>query len=280
MIRSNAHLSVLTPKQRRFVEEYLIDVNATKAAVRAGYSNRTAKEQGAQLLCKAHVREAIDAGKVKRSGKLGLDADRVLEEIAVVAFYDPAELMIDGEADDDTDDAIKIDGRVIYGLRGPADIKRLPETARRAIVGWGYDRNQNFTVKLADKLRALDQLARHLSLYNDKLEVTSLNGLADRLARVKARVNERPPAASASVSASASSALPAPAAPIVPPPSPPAPVAPPPKPYRPIMPAPEPVTWPSVCGQAATDYDPTASDLKAIGPMHGRPLLRYVQQKQ
>lgn len=57
----------------------------------------------------------------------------------------------------------------------------MPKKLRRAIVGWGYDRNQNFTVKLADKSKALDQLARHLSLYNDKLEVTGLNALAERL---------------------------------------------------------------------------------------------------
>jgi phage terminase small subunit len=67
----------------------------------------------------------------------------------------------------------------------------LPETVRRAIVGWGWDRNQNFTLKLADKFKALDQLARHLSLYNDRLEVSSVETLADRLARAKARADGR-----------------------------------------------------------------------------------------
>lgn len=102
-----------------------------------------------------------------------------------MAFYDPAELMSDEEAQGGEHPAMVVDGRVIHGLRGPADIKRLPETVRRAIVGWSWDRNQNFTVKLADKSKALDQLARHLSLYNDRLEVNGLQGLADHLAQAE-----------------------------------------------------------------------------------------------
>lgn len=104
-----------------------------------------------------------------------------------MAFYDPGTLMIDGAANADDPIEAVIDGRVIYGLRCPADIRRLPGKVRRAIVGWGWDRNQNFTVKLADKSKALDQLARHLSLYNDKLEMTVLDGLAERLARASRR---------------------------------------------------------------------------------------------
>ena len=177
----------LTPKQRIFVAEYLKDLNATQAAIRAGYSEKSAHDIGAQLLGKTHVKAAIDAAKEKRAEKLEITAERVLAEIANMAFYDVADMMVEGEAKEDDPEAWTIDGRIIYGLRNPADIKRLPEKLRRAIVGWGWDRNGNFTVKLADKSKALDQLARHLSLYNDKLELTGVDQLADRLARASKR---------------------------------------------------------------------------------------------
>lgn len=173
----------LTAKQQRFVEEYLVDLNATQAAIRAGYSQNTAQEIGAENLTKPLIRAAIDAAKAERSEETGITAARVLAEIARMAFYDPAAIMLEiGEADFAGRVSIDDDGK-IYGLRGPSDIRRLPEDVRRAIVGWGWDRNQNFTVKLADKSKALDQLARHLSLYNDRLEVTGLDALAERLAR-------------------------------------------------------------------------------------------------
>lgn len=180
----------LTPKQEQFVAEYLIDLNATQAAIRAGYSEKNASKIASELLDKTQVRTAIDVGKTERSQKTNITAERVLAEIANMAFYDPADLMLGidpDELDHEPSPAIVVEGQVIHGLRGPADIKRLPENVRRAIVGWGYDRNQNFTVKLADKSKALDQLARHLSLYNDKLEVTGVDALADRLARAANR---------------------------------------------------------------------------------------------
>jgi phage terminase small subunit len=182
----------LTPKQARFVEEYLCDLNATRAALRAGYSSRTAGKQGPRLLDVPEVRAAIDAAKGERSDKTQVDAERVLQEIAAMAFYDPAAIMLEiGKANLELADGVSIDddGK-IWGLRGPGDIRRLPDNVRRAIVGWGWDRNQNFTVKLADKSKALDQLARHLSLYNDKLQVQSLDGLAGRLARATARLGK------------------------------------------------------------------------------------------
>ena len=70
----------LTDKQRRFVEEYLIDLNATQAAIRAGYSERTANEQGARLLAKASVAAAIAEAQAARSERTKIDADYVLRQ--------------------------------------------------------------------------------------------------------------------------------------------------------------------------------------------------------
>lgn len=68
----------LTPKQARFVQEYLIDLNATQAAIRAGYSARTANEIGAENLAKPNIQAAIAAGKKKTAEKLELTQEMVL----------------------------------------------------------------------------------------------------------------------------------------------------------------------------------------------------------
>lgn len=185
----------LTPKQAAFVQEYLIDLNATQAAIRAGYSERTAEKIGSENLKKPEVRAAIDSAKDKRSERTEITAERVLKEIAAMAFYDPAEFIAasreleHGEDCREGEGIISMDGKryAIVGITSPVDIRTLPENVRRAIVGWGWDRNQNFTLKLADKSKALDQLARHLSLYNDKIEVNGVDALAERLARAAKR---------------------------------------------------------------------------------------------
>src|SRR4051812_5246742 len=73
--------SALTPKQQRFVAEYLIDLNATQAAIRAGYSEKTAEQGAAQLLRNIKVRTAVDAAIAKRAGKLEITAEKVLRDI-------------------------------------------------------------------------------------------------------------------------------------------------------------------------------------------------------
>lgn len=74
----------LTDKQQRFVEEYLIDLNATQAAIRAGYSAKTANEQGARLLVNVSVAEAIEAAQAARSERVELTQDWVLDRLREV----------------------------------------------------------------------------------------------------------------------------------------------------------------------------------------------------
>lgn len=287
---TDATTSALTPKQARFVQEFLLDLNATQAAIRAGYSRRTAQEQGSQMLARPEIKAAIDAAKVERSERTEIDAERVLKEIAAMAFYDPADLIgtareLEAGAEcHNGEGVVEINGKryAVAGIVSPAHIAGLPENVRRAIVGWRWDRNQNFTLKLADKSKALDQLARHLSLYNDRLEVSSVEALGDRIARAKSRAlaiaPTIPSASQPPVSVEAVQEAPAvdrdradasddnladrlsrakrsteaaPSSPLAPPP-------PAPKPYKPIMPTPEPARpWPTFGGFAATDYDPT-----------------------
>jgi phage terminase small subunit len=151
----------MTPKQKRFVAEYLIDLNAAAAAVRAGYSARTAKEQASRLLTNVNVAAAIDEGLKERFKHLEIKADRVLQEIARLAFFDPRELFHpDGrlkeihEMDEDTVKAI-----------ASFESTELPE---------GRGTMQKF--RLADKGLNLERLGKYLGLFKDKHELSGPDG--------------------------------------------------------------------------------------------------------
>lgn len=149
-----APVKELTAKQAQFVAEYLIDLNATQAATRAGYSAKTANEQGARLLANVSVRSAMDAAMKERGERTKITADDVLREITRLAMFDPADLT---------------------EVKSPQDIKALPEDVRRAIVGWTWDRQGRFTIKLV-KEGALEMLGRHHSLFKDRVEHSGPNG--------------------------------------------------------------------------------------------------------
>jgi phage terminase small subunit len=74
-------MSDLTPKQQRFVEEYLVDLNATQAAIRAGYAPKSAFVQGSRLLSNAKVAQAVSDGRAKQAERTGITADYVLETV-------------------------------------------------------------------------------------------------------------------------------------------------------------------------------------------------------
>ena len=152
----------LTPKQRRFVNEYLIDLNATQAAIRAGYSKKTAKDIGGENLSKPAIQAEIQKRQVKLQNTLEITQDRVLQEYARLAFYDPRKLFQpDGtpkpiEAlDDDT-------AAALAGLEVREEFEGAGEN--RAFVGYTKK------YKLANKLGALDSLAKHLGLFEPKEE--------------------------------------------------------------------------------------------------------------
>lgn len=76
----------MTDKQKRFCEEYLVDLNATKAALRAGYAEKTAYSQGQRLLKNVEINDCISELKEKQSVRTGITADKVLEELAQLGF--------------------------------------------------------------------------------------------------------------------------------------------------------------------------------------------------
>ena len=85
-------LKPLNPRQERFCQEYMTDLNGTQAAIRAGYSLKSANEQSSENLAKPHIKKRIEELKAKRSEKVGVTAERVIEELAKIGFSDEFEL--------------------------------------------------------------------------------------------------------------------------------------------------------------------------------------------
>jgi phage terminase small subunit len=83
----------LTPKQQRFVEEYLIDLNGTQAAIRAGYSKATAQEQSSRLLSNVKVQDAVVKLRQEQQERTGISADRVVQEAWKIVTADPRDLI-------------------------------------------------------------------------------------------------------------------------------------------------------------------------------------------
>lgn len=81
----------MTDRQQRFVAEYLIDPNQKQAAIKAGYSEKTAEQIGYQLLQKTSVAEAITKAQKRREKRTDITADKVLQELASIGFDDEKE---------------------------------------------------------------------------------------------------------------------------------------------------------------------------------------------
>lgn len=151
-------MSDLTAKQKRFVEEYVIDFNGKQAAIRAGYSKKTAEVQGSKLLSNPKLATALRKAQAKLAQRAEITADRIIKELATIAFSDI------GEAFDD-------EGCLITP-------KEMPESIRRALAGVDVvtfapkDAPVEYThkLKIADKQRALELLGKHLGLFADRVQ--------------------------------------------------------------------------------------------------------------
>lgn len=148
---------MLTPKQKRFVEEYLIDLNATQAAIRAGYSKKTAKSTGCENLTKPDIAKAIQQAKLNRSERTKIDADWLLTRLA-------------DEADADISDIINDEGSL-------KPVSAWPKVWRQGLVQ-GLDIEQQYTyqdgqqvpdgvvakVRLSDRVKRLELIGKHVAV--------------------------------------------------------------------------------------------------------------------
>jgi phage terminase small subunit len=153
---------MLNPKQARFVAEYLIDLNGKQAAIRAGYSPKSAEVQASQLLRNPKVAEAVTTGKAKQLNDAGLSAARVLEEYRRLAFIDLRSFF---------DAAGNLKPMSELTAEHGSALAGLEVIIKNAEAGDGVtDRVHKF--KVWDKTRALESLAKHFGLLSDKVEHT------------------------------------------------------------------------------------------------------------
>lgn len=159
-------MAKLTPKQQRFIEEYLVDLNATQAAIRAGYSAKTANEQGSRLLANVSIRACVDEALAERSRRTGINADRVLMELARLGFVNAIDVINMNEATV-REEASRDDTAAIASVK----VKTIPTEDGGEIT--------EREIKLYDKTKNLELLGKHLGLFTDKLEVkASINSTA------------------------------------------------------------------------------------------------------
>jgi phage terminase small subunit len=161
-------------RRQRFIREYLVDLNGTQAAIRAGYSRKTANRTASRLLSKADISRAIAEGQKQRFEKLEITADAILAEIASLAFSDITDYVHD-------------DGMIDWQL-----IKSLPRDKRVAVqklivdtTGGSGDGERKVVLRTrfecANKLQALELLGKHKKLFTEKVELTGDAELIERL---------------------------------------------------------------------------------------------------
>lgn len=164
----------LTEKQVRFVAEYLIDLDATKAAKRAGYSDKTAYSIGFENLRKPEIQEAIAEAMDARAKRTEITQDRVLQELARIAFAngtDFAKIISTPTVTTVVDE----DGEVQQVIR-PVQRVELVDTEcvdpeKRAAIASLKEGKYGIEVKGYDKVKALELIGRHLGMFNDSIQL-------------------------------------------------------------------------------------------------------------
>lgn len=152
----------LSPKQAAFIREYLVDLNGTQAAIRAGYSAKTAEKIASENIRKPEVKRALDAAMKTRADRVEVKADDVLRELMRIGLADPAACF------DENGD--------------PLPVHKMPKEARAFIAGVDYEelweghgeertRIGNIRkLKFWNKPQALDLLGKHLKLFTERVE--------------------------------------------------------------------------------------------------------------
>lgn len=143
----------MTAKQQRFCDEYLIDLNATQAAIRAGYSVESAKEIGCENLTKPNIQSVIAKAMAERSRRTGINQDRVLQEIAKLALVN-------------IDDVVDLETARIKPTATKEDLACI-QSIKIKPTEFGEERE----IKFYDKKGSLELAGRHLGMFRDKLEV-------------------------------------------------------------------------------------------------------------
>lgn len=163
-----AHRTKLNPRQAVFCAEYITDFNATQAAIRAGYASKYAARVAYKMLLQPHIQEAVNREITARAKRTHITQDRVLRELAAVAFFDPRKLFApDGsplpinELDDATAAAL-----------GGLDVQEVFEGSGENRVFVGYVKKYRVT----DKNAALGNAMKHLGMLKESLALSGPDG--------------------------------------------------------------------------------------------------------
>ncbi|WP_300562976.1 terminase small subunit [Companilactobacillus sp.] len=148
----------LTPKKSAFVEEYLKDLNATKAAERAGYSAKTAYSQGQRLLKDVEIQELITAARIARSERTQIDSDWVLARLAAEADADVADIY------DDNGNLRPVKEWPLIWRKGlVAGIETVREAIGQSANGEAeYSMVQK--VRLSDRIKRVELIGKHVNV--------------------------------------------------------------------------------------------------------------------
>jgi len=161
----------LNRKQRTFVNEYIVDCNATQAAIRAGYSAKTAHVTGPRLLTNVRVAPEIDKALAKRKNRVVVTQDDVIRELAMIAFGD-------------------IEDYITWGPRGIILKAKDDRGTGRLVSKVSQTATGQMRLELHSKTQALEMLGRHLGMYTDRHELVSDSGITINLVEAKPPVKD------------------------------------------------------------------------------------------
>lgn len=150
----------LTPRQAVFVDEYLVCLSATKAAIKAGYSFHSARDIGQQLLAKPHISRLISERKQGRAERTGITSERVVDELSVIGFSDIRHYALTKNTTTDLYEITLADGAPDYAMRAIAGVKHKVREFY-GIDGEVARKEHDVEFRLWDKNTALTNLAKH-----------------------------------------------------------------------------------------------------------------------
>ena len=174
----------LNKKWQIFVAEYLVDRNATRAAVACGYKEKTAGQAGSRLLKNVKVQEELARRTAQVLGRLDVTAEKVLGGIAQIAFFDVRKFF---NPDGSLKPITELDETTAFALKG-LDVEKLFLHFGK---GQAEEKGTITKVRFADRLAALELLGRNLKLFTDKLEISGADEIMNRLKKGRERAAKK-----------------------------------------------------------------------------------------
>lgn len=167
----------ITDQQLRFVDEYFIDYNQTAAAIRAGYSPRSASSTACDLMKNPDIEELIEFRKAQLSSRLGVSVQRIRDRLASMAFGSIANVV-----------DVTEDGQI--KLKKIEDISEIDMSAVQELTMTKGKNGSTLKVKMYDAKGAAELLGKEQGMFRDKLDVNITGGLADRMEAARRRVKQ------------------------------------------------------------------------------------------